>query len=87
MEALAIHPDNQRFVVGGRLRGGAWNAAVFDLDSGNRLTTLKTGFRITEAMFTGDGSRLILAGLKGQPSKKTGERYPDFGRIEVYDVT
>ena len=86
MEALAIHPDNQRFVMGGRLRGGVWNAAVFDLDSGNRLATLKTGFRITEAMFTGDGSKLILAGLNGQPSQKTDGRFPDFGRIEVYDV-
>ncbi len=86
MEALTIHPDNQRFVMGGRLRGGAWNAAVFDLASGNRLATLKTGFRITEAMFTGDGSKLIIAGLKGQPSKKTEGRFPHFGRIEVYDV-
>lgn len=87
MEALAVHPDGERFVIGGRLRGGDWNAALFDLTSGDRQTQLKTSYRITEAMFTADGSFLILAGLQGQPKKMKDGRFPDFGRIEVYELT
>ena len=87
METLAIHPDGKRFVMGGRLRGGDWNLAMFDLQSGNRLTTLKTGYRITEANFTADGSRLVLVGAQGQPKrKKKSEALEDFGRVEVYEV-
>lgn len=87
MEALAIHPDGTKFVMGGRLRGGDWNAAMFDLASGGRLATLKTGYRITEAMFTADGTKLVLAGTQGQPSKKEDGKFPDFGRIEVYEIS
>jgi WD40 repeat protein len=86
METLAIHPDGKSFVMGGRLRGGDWNVAVFDLDSGNRLTTLKTGYRVTEAMFTADGARLVLAGTQGQPKDEKDGVFPDFGRVEIYDI-
>ncbi len=86
METLAIHPDGTKFVMGGRLRGGDWNAAIFDLSSGNRLAVLKTGYRITQAMFSADGGQLVLAGTQGQPSKKEDGRFPDFGRIEVYEL-
>lgn len=87
MEALAMHPNGQQFAVGGRLRGGDWNAALFDLSTGDRLTQLKTSYRITEATFSEDGSRLTLAGLHGQPKRMTDGRFPDFGRIEVYEVS
>lgn len=87
MEALAIHPNGKSFVMGGRLRGGEWNLAMFDLESGNRLTTLKTGYRITEACFTVDGSRLVLVGSQGQPKPKQDKtQLEHFGRVEVYEV-
>ena len=86
MEALALHPQGTQFVMGGRLRGGDWNAAMFDLAGGSRLATLKTGYRITEAMFTADGRHLVLAGTQGQPSRQEEGRFPDFGRIEVYEI-
>jgi len=87
MEALAIHPNGQQFAIGGRLRGGDWNAALFDLTTGNRLTQIKTSYRITEAAFSKDGSQLILAGLHSQPKRLNDGRFPDFGRIEVYELS
>ena len=86
MEALAVHPDSPHFVMGGRLRGGDWNAAMFDLQSGKRVALLKTGYRVTEAQFFPDCTTLLLAGLKSQSVKKTGEWAP-FGRVELYQVT
>lgn len=86
METLAIHPDGRRFVMGGRLRGGDWNVAMFDLDNGERLTTLKTGYRVTQALFVEDGSQLVLVGAQGQPKKAKDGVSSDFGRVEVYDV-
>ncbi|MEZ6122996.1 MAG: hypothetical protein R3C49_07460 [Planctomycetaceae bacterium] len=87
METLAIHPDGQLFAMGGRLRGGDWNLAMFELSSGKRTDTLKTGYRITEALFTADGSQLILTGTQGQPKPdNTGTSEP-FGRIEVYNLS
>ncbi|HIE96918.1 MAG: WD40 repeat domain-containing protein [Fuerstiella sp.] len=86
METLAVHPDGQQFVMGGRLRGGDWNATMFDLAFGARIATLKTGFRVTEAIFTLDGHQLILVGAQGQPKTMVDGVFPDFGQIEVYDV-
>lgn len=86
METLAIHPQHDLFVMGGRLRGGDWNAAFFELSTGNRLATLKTGYRITHAEFTPDGERLLLVGAQGQPKMKPGQSAPDFGRVELYSV-
>ena len=87
METVAVHPDGKRFIMGGRLRGGDWNAAMFDLEDGKRIASLKTGFRMTQAMFTSDGKRLIVAGTNKQPNKLRDGRFPDFGRIEIYAVT
>ncbi|MGI9473601.1 MAG: WD40 repeat domain-containing protein [Rubripirellula sp.] len=87
MEALAVHPNLDFFVMGGRLRGGDWNAAAFDHESGKRLATLKTGFRITETEFLPDASTLIVAGAQGQPKKKKNGAFPPFGRIELYRVS
>jgi len=87
METVAVHPDGERFIMGGRLRGGDWNAAMFNLTDGNRIATLKTGFRMTQAMFTGDGKRLIVVGTDKQPNKRREGRFPDFGRIEEYAIT
>ena len=58
--------------MGGRLRGGDWNAAFFDLDQGHRLATLKTGFRITDTRFYNSGGTLLVAGATGagKPKRK-----------------
>lgn len=86
METLAIHPDGKRFVMGGRLRGGEWNVAMFEIASGKRIATLKTGYRVTEANFSADGNQLVLAGAQGQPKLKDG-KFTKFGRIEKYSVS
>ena len=84
METLAVHPKRNDFVMGGRLRGGQWNVGIFDLESGDRLTQLKTGYRVTEAAYSADGEQLILAGTQGQPNKHDNGAFADFGRVEVY---
>ncbi|KAA5539195.1 hypothetical protein FYK55_25070 [Roseiconus nitratireducens] len=84
MEALAIHPSGDFFAMGGRLRGGDWNVALFALDDGRRLTTLKTGYRVTTMHFTPDGSRLIVLGTQGQPKPEADGMIAPFGRAERY---
>lgn len=86
METLAVHPSGKSFVMGGRLRGGDWNVAMFDIESGEKLTSLKLGYRVTQALFTPDGERLILVGSQGQPDKKEDGNFPKFGRIEVFGI-
>lgn len=86
METLAIHPAGEMFVMGGRLRGGDWNVAMFELNSGNRVASLKLGYRVTQALFTSDGTRLVIVGTQGQPDKKVDGRFPDFGRVEVFEI-
>jgi len=86
METLAMHPQQDLFVMGGRLRGGDWNAAFFELSTGNRLATLKTGYRITHAEFTPDGNRLLLVGAQGQPKVKSDGSAANFGRVELYSI-
>ena len=87
MEALAIHPNRDSFAMGGRLRGGEWNVAIFSMHDGHRLATLKTGFRVTSLRFTEDGDHLVVMGANGQPKPcKNGQTDP-FGRCEIYKVT
>ncbi|MCP4889229.1 MAG: hypothetical protein GY904_21775 [Planctomycetaceae bacterium] len=87
METLAIHPRSEHFAMGGRLRGGDWNLALFDLDSGNRIASAKTGFRITRVQYTADGKSLFVAGTQGQPKpKKDDSPLPPFGRVERYEI-
>lgn len=84
METLAFHPSGTYFAMGGRLRGGDWNLAIFDYESGAKVHSLKTGCRITKALFSPDGRRLCLAGTQGQPEPKNGDFKP-FGRFDVYE--
>ena len=84
METLALAPDSSHFLMGGRLRGGDWNAALFDHKSGDRIASVKTGYRITEAVYHPDGKHVLLAGAKRQPTKKKEGKFQDFGRVEVY---
>lgn len=86
MEAIAFHPNGEFFAMGGRLRGGEWNVGLFDLASGSRIGTIKSGYRVTQLAFTDDGNRLVLAGTQGQPDQLKDGKFPDFGRVEVYDV-
>lgn len=85
MEALAISPKGDSFLMGGRLRGGEWNAAMFDFQSGERLGTIKSGYRITEMFFNSIGELLVFGG-QGQPGKESDGKFPDFGRVEVYQI-
>ncbi|MEC9092337.1 MAG: WD40 repeat domain-containing protein [Planctomycetota bacterium] len=85
METLAIHPQGRHFIMAGRLRGGSWNAGLFDIESGKIIQSLKTGFRITQAVFNQSGEKLYLVGGQGQPKSKNG-KFSSFGRIYLFDV-
>ncbi|MCA9265901.1 MAG: hypothetical protein KDA60_18695 [Planctomycetales bacterium] len=84
METLAFHPSGDYFVMGGRLRGGNWNVAVFETESGELVHSLNTKCRVTEAVFSHDGQLLVLAGAQGQPQPKEG-KYGHFGRFDVFE--
>ena len=87
MESLAVHAESGRFAMGGRLRGGDWNLALFDLETGEKTASAKTGFRVTQALFSSDGKSLIVVGTQGQPKdRKDNGSFPKFGRVEVYEV-
>ena len=62
---------------------GKWNLAFFDTVAGGNIHALDAKHRITDAVFTADGSRLLLAKAKGQEKKKGG-KWPDYGLIEIY---
>jgi hypothetical protein len=81
METLAIHPGGKFFVMAGRLRGGQWNTAFFDLNSGEMLHSLRTDYRVTKARFYDEGRKLALAGLVTQ-----GHDNKPFGRYHLFDV-
>ena len=85
METLAWTPSGEHFVMGGRLRGGNWNVAVFSTESGQLIGHAKTGMRITTAKFSPDGQVLYLAGMQGQPKPKK-DAFLDFGYLERYRV-
>ncbi len=87
METLAIHPSGEHFLMGGRLRGGNWSVGVFNLEAGNRVAEMKTGYRVTAAEYSADGQRLVLFGANGQPSKRSeASGFPHFGRVQIFDV-
>ena len=87
MESLAIHPGGKVFAMAGRLFKGDWNAAVFDLESGSRLTHLNCGMRVSKALWNRDGTRLYLAGGNGQPKSRKDLEDPAWGRVKVYEAT
>lgn len=86
MEALAVHPSGDYFVMGGRLRGGQWNLAMFEMESGNKIAQLKTGFRVTDAVFSSAGHQLIVTGTKSQPQEMKNGEFGSYGRLAVYEV-
>ena len=85
MEALAFHPSKKYFAMAGRLFQGQWNLAFFDTATGKNLHALDAKHRITDAKFTADGSRLLLAKARQQEKKKDG-KWPDYGLIEIHSV-
>jgi WD40 repeat protein len=87
MESLAIHPTGGYFVMAGRLRGGSWNTAFFRLKDGERIHSLKTESRVTRACFTSDGKRLLLGGMKGQPPFNKEGKIPDWGHVDVFELS
>ena len=86
MEALAVEPQAGLFAMGGRLRGGNLNVGLYGLADGGKLGSVKSGYRVTEILFSTDGSRMILVGGQGQPDQDAEGRIADFGRVEVYDI-
>ncbi|PHS03785.1 MAG: hypothetical protein COA78_17275, partial [Blastopirellula sp.] len=86
METLVIHPSGKFFTMAGRLRGGDWNIALFELQSGNKIASLNTKYRVTHACYNTDGSQLILVGAQGQPKTKKDGEFPRFGRVDIFDL-
>ena len=86
METLAFHPSGKYFVMGGRLENGKWSMAFFDAKSGALLHSLDTKSRVTRALFSPDGTKLFVGEALGQAKPKDG-KVPDFGRIQVFDIT
>jgi len=79
MEALAIHPEGEAFLMSGRLRGGAFNTGVFSLVSGDLMYGFKTDSRVTQARFMADG-RMVLAGTLSQSADADRQ----FGVVDVF---
>jgi hypothetical protein len=72
--------------MAGRLFQGKWNLAFFDTATGKNLHALDAKHRITDAIFTADGSRLLLAKAKGQEKKNKEGGWPDYGLVEIHTV-
>ncbi|HRF02684.1 MAG TPA: hypothetical protein PLI18_19390 [Pirellulaceae bacterium] len=87
IEALAFDAAGTHFLMAGRLRGGNWNAALFDYATGDRVAAASTGYRITEVLWDAELGEWWVAGTQGQPSERDGEgNFPDFGRLERWKV-
>ncbi len=85
METITLHPSGKYFVMGGRIAKGKWNVAFFDTKTGSIIHSISTRTRVTEAVFSKDGSRLYLSAAVTQPRPKDGKINP-WGRIHVYEV-
>jgi WD40 repeat protein len=84
-ESIAFHPSDKFFVMAGRLAQGKWNTGFFEESTGALIHSLDTKGRLTKICFNVEGTQMFLAGGIGQPKAKDG-KYPDFGRIIVYDI-
>ena len=85
METIVWHPAGSHFLMAGRQAQGTWNAAVFSAADGSLAHAIDTKKRITQARFSADGGRLVIAGAKGQPQRKDGV-WPAWGRLQTYQV-
>jgi WD40 repeat protein len=84
-ESLAYHPSKRFFVMAGRLAQGKWNVGIFDETTGNLINSLDTKCRLTKTVFSADGAQMFLGGGIGQGKPKDG-KYPNFGRVFVYNI-
>ena len=85
MEALAFHPSKRQFAMAGRLFQGEWNLALFDSSTGKNLYAIDAKHRVTDLLFTSEGSRLLVAKAKQQEKKKEKDgEWPGYGVLEVY---
>ena len=80
MEALLMAPELGCFAMSGRLRGGAFNTGLFDLESGDLLHGFKSDSRVTAMRILGDGSKWILAGALNQSQDPNHK----FGVVDVF---
>jgi len=88
IETLAFDSSGKHFLMAGRLRGGNWNAAIYDHSSGERLAAVATGYRVTEVRFDPELQEWWFAGTQGQPAERQPDgSFADFGRLERYRVT
>ena len=85
METLALHGTGSYFLMGGRLRGGKWNAALFSTRDGALLHSINSGYRMTGSAFSPNGEQLYTSGSFKQPRPKAGKTDP-FGVVDVYDI-
>jgi hypothetical protein len=82
MEALAMDPRGENFVMAGRLRGGAFNTGLFSVNDGELVHGFKTDSRVTKARFLGDGRTLLLAGALSQSADANHQ----FGIVDIFGL-
>ena len=86
MESLAVRGGKEFFTMAGRLVKGKWNAALFDRKTGDLVAQTDTRFRVTDSIWFDNGSKVLMAGLWTQPSKRVNGKFPDFGHAAVFAV-
>jgi WD40 repeat protein len=84
MEAVTFRPDGKHFLMAGRLVQGTWNLALFETATGKNVFSTDAKLRITDALFSGDGSRLFLAKARHQEIKDG--KWLDAGVVEIHTV-
>ena len=85
METLSLHGTGAYFLMGGRLRGGKWNAALFSTGDGDLLHSVNSGYRMTGSAFSPASDQLFTCGSFKQPRPKGGTSDP-FGVVDIYDI-
>jgi WD40 repeat protein len=83
MEAIRFHPDQDAFVMAGRLNQGKWSTAIFSSTTGRMVTATDSRMRVTDSAWLQDGAVLALSGARQQERPKNGV-CPDFGVIKLY---
>ena len=86
MESIQMHAAGEFFVMAGRLRDGDANISLFSTATNERIAHAKVGFRITEAIFPHENTKLIVVGGSGQPRNADGN-FPNWGHIHIYELT
>ena len=85
METLTFSSSGDTFLMGGRLRGGKWNSALFDSKSGNLVQSLNTGYRMTDSSFSNDDRLLFTSGCYKQKQPKEGKDN-SWGVVDIFEL-